>query len=138
MHTGFFDVLHDPADQHLARVVADGVDVDLGGVLEEPVDQHGAFGRQPALATERTEPGQFGHRPGQVVAVVDDLHGPAAQHVARTHQHREPDPLDDAQRLREIGCGSARRLRDSQLVAQLAPLLAILGQVDRPAATCRR
>ena len=41
-----------PPMSDLAGVVADGVDVDLDGVLEEPVDEHRALGRQPALAAE--------------------------------------------------------------------------------------
>ena len=32
VHAGLLDVLHHAADQHLAGVVADGVDVDLDGV----------------------------------------------------------------------------------------------------------
>ncbi len=91
MHAGFLDVFHDTADQHLAGVVADRVDVDLGGVGEEAIDQHRALGRQPALLAEAAEAGQLGHRPGEVVAVVHDLHRPPAEHVARAHQHREPD-----------------------------------------------
>ena len=59
MHAGLLDVLHHAADQHLAGVVADGVDVDLDGVLEEAVDQHRPLGRQPALPAEAAEPGQL-------------------------------------------------------------------------------
>ena len=68
---------------------------------------------------------------GQLVDVVDDLHRPPAEHVARTHQHGEPDAVDDLQRLLEVGRRAARRLRDVQLVAQGVPLLAVLGEVDR-------
>ena len=45
VHARLLDVLHDPADDHLAGAVADGVDVDLGGVLEEAVDEHRAARR---------------------------------------------------------------------------------------------
>ncbi len=37
-------VFHHGADQHLAGAVADGVDVDLGGVLEKAVDEHRPLG----------------------------------------------------------------------------------------------
>ena len=47
VHAGLLDVLHDRPDQHLAGDVADGVDVDLDRVLEEPVDEHRAH-RPPA------------------------------------------------------------------------------------------
>ena len=55
VHTGLLDVLHHRAEEHVAGVVADGVDVDLGGVLEEAVDQHRPLGRQAALPAEGAE-----------------------------------------------------------------------------------
>ena len=55
VHARLLDVLHHAADDHLAGGVADGVDVDLDGVLEEPVDEHRPLGRQPALAAEGAE-----------------------------------------------------------------------------------
>ena len=131
MHAGLLDVLHDAADQHLAGVVADRVDVDLGGVGEEPVDQHRTLGGQAALLAEAAESGQLVHRPGQVVAVVHDLHRPSTEHVARAHQHREADVVDDRQRLFEVDGGAAGGLRDAQLVADRVPRLAVLGGVDR-------
>ena len=72
------------ADDDLAGVVADGVDVDLGGVLEEAVDQHRPLGRQPALlARGEPKPASSAMARAQAVVVVDDLHGPAAEHVGR-------------------------------------------------------
>ena len=50
VHAGLLDVLHHPADQHLAGGVADGVHVDLDRVLEEAVDEHRTLDRQAALA----------------------------------------------------------------------------------------
>ena len=131
MHAGLLDVLHDAADDHLAGAVADGVDVDLGGVLEEAVDEHRALGGQAALAAEAAEAGQLVHRPGQRLVVVDDLHGPAAEHVGRAHQHRVADLRDDGLGLLERGGGAAGRLRDLEPGAQRVPALAVLGQVDR-------
>ena len=39
MDARLLDVLHDPAEVELVAVV-ERVDVDLDGVVEEPVDQH--------------------------------------------------------------------------------------------------
>ena len=89
---------------------------------EEAVDQHRPLGRQPALAAEAAEPGQLGHRRGQLVDVVDDLHRPAAEHVARAHEHREADLVDDRQRLARgrwpcrraaAGCAARRTARST-------------------------
>ena len=77
MHARLLHVLHDAANQHLPGVIANGVDVDLGGIGEEAIDQHGTFGGQPAFLAEAAEPGQLVHRPGEMVAVVHDLHRPA-------------------------------------------------------------
>ena len=41
MHARFLDMLHDAGDEHVARVVADRVDVDFDRVMQEAVDQHG-------------------------------------------------------------------------------------------------
>ena len=131
MHPGLFDVLHHTTYQHLTGVVANGIHVDLGGVLQESVDQHWTFGRETTFATERPEAGELGHCPRQMVGVVHDLHGPTTEHIARPDQHRKADPLDDAQRLLEVGSGSTGGLWDAQRMAQRAPLLAILGEIDR-------
>ena len=44
VHARLLDVLHDGADVDVLAV-ADGIDVDLGGVLEEAVDEHRVVGR---------------------------------------------------------------------------------------------
>ena len=114
VHAGFLDVLHHAADQNFAGVVADRVDIDLGRIFEEPVDQYRPLGRQAAFASEGAEAGELGHRPSKVLGVVDDLHGPASEHVAGPHEHWEADALDDSERLLELDGRSARRLRDAQ------------------------
>ena len=45
MDAGLLDVLHDAADDDGARRVGERVHVDLGGVLEELVDQDRMLGR---------------------------------------------------------------------------------------------
>jgi hypothetical protein len=130
------DVLHHSADQHLTRRVADRVDVDLrprprGSDRSAP----DAPAESPPSRPRRAHPGELGHRACEVVVVVDDLHAATAEHVARTHEHREADgrPRSSVPR-RAVAAGPARRLRDAQLLAQRVPLLAFLGEVDR----CRR
>ena len=131
MHAGLLDVLHHTADQDLAGVVTDGVDVDLGGVGEETVDQHRALGREAAFLAEAAEAGEFLHRPREVVAIVDDLHRPAPEHVARSDQYGEADVVGDRQGLFEIDRRAAGRLRDLQVVADRVPTLSVLCGVDR-------
>ena len=128
--TGFLDVLHHASDDDLAGRVANGVDVDLDSVLEEPVDEHRTLGRQSALLSERAEPSQLGHRPPQAVVVVDDLHGPPAQDVGRANEGGIADAGDDDLRVVEADGRAARRLRDLEAGAQGVPSLAVLGQVD--------
>src|SRR6185312_3647238 len=88
---GLLDVLHDAADVEVGAVV-EGVDVDLDGVLEEPVHQHrvvlGDLGRVGDVAF-------------QVGLVVDDLHAPAAQHVGGADQDRVADLVGDLLRVLE-------------------------------------
>ncbi len=45
MHPGLFDMFHDAAEQPLAGAITDGVNIDLGGVFEEAIDQHGTVSR---------------------------------------------------------------------------------------------
>ena len=52
VHTGFFDVFHHPTDEYLSGVIPDGIDVDLDGAGEEPVDEHRSLGRESPLAPE--------------------------------------------------------------------------------------
>ena len=115
----------------VAGGVADGVDVDLHRVLEEPVDEHRALGRQPAFAPEAALGGELLHRGDEALVVVDDLHGAAAEHVRRAHQHREAELRGDGLRLLGGGDGAAGRLRDAEAGAQLVEALAVFGQVDR-------
>ena len=93
--------------------------------------EHRPLGGQAALLAEAAEAGELVHGPLEALVVVDDLHGPTAEHVARAHQHRVADLLDDLLRLLEGGGGAAGRLRDLEAGAQGVPALAVLGQVDR-------
>ena len=86
---------------------------------------------RPPSRPSDPNPASVGHRPGQAFVVVDDLHGPAAEHVARAHEHRVADPPDDG---RGLGRGRRRpacRLGDLEAGAQGVPAFPVLGQVDR-------
>ena len=131
MHTRLLDVLHHATDEHLPGRVADRVDVDLHRVLEEAIDEHRALSRQTPLAAEAAGIRELGHRTVQLLIVVDDLHRPPAEHIGGTNQRR----IADARRDRTSGLGRRRGapggLRDLEARTQCAPLLAVLGEVDR-------
>ncbi len=113
-------MLHDGADDRQVAV-ADGVDVHLDGLLEELVHQHGPLGA-----------GLDGllHEVLQRLGVVDDLHRPAAQHVAGPDQHRVADLLGQLESALEGGGRAVGRLFQAQLVQERLELLAVLGQVN--------
>ena len=131
MHTGLLDVLHDAAEHPGPGVVTQRVHIDLDGVFEEAVHQHGTLGRQAAFTPERREAGELGHGRAQLVVAIDHRHGPAAEHVAGAHQGRKADLVADGGGFGRSGRGAAGRLRDRQALAQGIPALAVLGEVDR-------
>jgi hypothetical protein len=81
VHAGLLDVLHDAADHHLLAV-GQRIDVDLGGVVEEAVEQH----RRLVGDLDR-----LAHVALEVLLLVHDLHRAAAQHVGRPHHQRVAD-----------------------------------------------
>ena len=98
--TRFLDVLHDAADQHLAAVT-DGVHVDLGGVRQEPIQEH------RCIVRDRHGPPDIGRK---VLIVIDDLHGPAAQDIGRADHQRIADLVGQPDRPRRLGNGAVLRL----------------------------
>ena len=115
------DVLHHAADVHLGAV-AQCVDVDLDGVLEESVDEDRVLGREFGGTSDVA---------AQRLVVVDDLHATSAEHVRRPHQDRVPDVGGDAAGLLEAGGHPESRRGQAGVLEHLAELAAILGQVDR-------
>ncbi len=102
---GLLDVLHDAADPDVLAV-ADRVDVDLDRVLQEAVEED--------LAAAAVHPRQV---VAQAVEVVDDLHRPPAEHVARPHEQRPADPGRGGQRLLGRVRGRVRRRAQPELAA---------------------
>ena len=134
MDSRFFNVLHDPANKYFTGCITDCIDIHLGGILQETVDEHRPTRRQSPLASERTESLHLRHRIDELLIVVHDSHRTTAKHVAGPHQHRVSGGGSHCSRTGEIGCRGTRRLGDTQAVAQCVPLFPIFGEVDR----CRR
>ena len=120
MYAGLFDVLHDAGDQHFFAV-AQGVHIDLRGILQEAVDQH------RALLRERHG---LAHVLADHLLVVGDHHGAAAQHVAGAHQHRVADPPGHFAGFLHAGGRTVGGAGNAQVVEQFAEQLAVLGQID--------
>jgi hypothetical protein len=112
---GLFDVLHDGADDG-RFAVADAIDIDLGGVFEEAVHEHGAVGR--GLDGVLHVVGEFG-------VAIDDLHGAATEHEAGV-----ADLRGDGQGLLQRGGGAAGGLVQTEIVEQLGEHLAVFGELD--------
>ena len=125
------DVFHHTADQHLARVVPDRVDVHLRGIVEESIDKHRTFGGETSLSTEASKGGQLRHRVLEGCAILHDLHGTPAEYVTRADEHGEPDSFGDQERLSKVNRGAARGLRYVERLAQFVPLCPVLSEVDR-------
>ena len=131
MDTGLFHVFHDPADDEVTGGVTNGIDVDLDGIVEKTVDEHGTLGGEPALLAERAIGRHVGHGFAQGRSIVDDLHGPSTEHVGRTHEHRVADPISHRESAVDIDRGSTGRLLDTEAVTQLVPALTVFRSVDR-------
>jgi hypothetical protein len=127
---GLLDVLHDAAQVHLAGAVAQRVDVDLDGVVEEAVDQHRVLGRDGHVGNA-----DRGCSPAEEVAqrrvVVHDLHTAPAEHVRRPDQHRVADLVGDPLRLVVRGGRAVRRRTQPRPREHRPEGAAVLGQVDR-------
>jgi hypothetical protein len=118
---GFLDMLHDAADEHFLAV-AEGIDIDLGGVLEKAVNEHGTFLRVDDGLPHVAVDGSF---------VVGDDHGASAEDVAGTDQDRVADLAGDLTSFGGTGGGVVFGLRDVQFGEQGAEALAVFRKVDR-------
>ena len=121
MDAGLLDVLHHAGDVD-GLAVGDAVHVDLDRVVQVAVDQH----RVVAGDAHR-----FAHVAMQAGAVVHDLHGAAAQHVARADHHRIADALGDRLGFLGRAGGAVLRLAQAEAVQQMLEAFAVLGDVDR-------
>ena len=111
MHAGFFDVLHDAADDHFGAV-GEGVDVDFGGFFQKLIDEHGTRG---------THHGGLRYVFLHGIDVVGDDHRPAAENVAGANQHGQADFARDPR-----GEGMWPRLIAPALAAVLLAAIVVL------------
>ena len=111
--------------EHRAHValgaVAEGVNVQLDGVLEEGVKVDRVIGRDAR---------GLGHVGAQVVVVVDNSHATTAQHVARAHEQRVANATRDLGGVLHCFCRRGERIGNLQAVEQAREAITILGQVD--------
>ncbi len=119
MYAGFLDVFHDAADD-TPLTVSDGVHVNLYRIFEELVYEYGVI--SGGLHCPR-------HVFGQAFVVVDHLHGPATEHVRRTHHYRIADSIGGVDRFVYSGNSIVVGLPTAQFVQQSLEALAVLGLV---------
>ena len=120
MHAGLLDVLHHAADEDV-RPVGDGVDVDLDCVAQVSVEQHRALARDHH---------GLGDVAGELRIVMDDLHGPAAEHIGGADDERKTELACDGDRLLGRAGNAAFGLAKPQPIDQRLEPVAVLGEVD--------
>lgn len=98
------------------------VDVDLDGVVKEPVDEDWVLGRGNGC---RVDIG------GEGRVVVDDLHPPPAQDVGRSDQDGVADVVRHRERLLGAVCRPVSRRGQARLRKHPAEGTPVLGEVDR-------
>lgn len=120
MDARLLDVFHHAHDDNVVAV-GHAIDVHLGGVLQEAVDQHG-------LALSDHE--RLGDEPFELRGVVTNLHRPPAQHEARPHQRRKADLRRFQPGLFEVAGDAVGGLIELKSDEQLLELFAVLGRLD--------
>ncbi|OPZ81752.1 MAG: hypothetical protein BWY77_00499 [bacterium ADurb.Bin431] len=113
-------MLADGVDQELA-LVADGVNLDLLGVLDEFGNDYRMVGGDPGRLVEEFF---------QFSIIGGDAHRRPAQDVGGAHQHRIADLSGEGDRPLYGGEFGPGRLVDVELVEQAGELVAVLGAVD--------
>ncbi len=109
-----------PSDQHAAVLIGESIHVHFGGVLQEPVNQHG-----PLLREDHG----FVHVAFDHLLVVGDHHGAPAQHITWTHQHRIAQPSSHRAGFFGASCGAVLGRGNAEIVQQLSEQLAIFRAV---------
>ena len=122
-----FDVFEDAGD-HDVLAVKHGVDFDFASA-HVLIDQQRRAGRDRRCRLDVT---------CELTLVVNDLHAAAAQHVRRTHEHRETDLARDRARFAERVGGTAARTRNAQPFEHFFELLTVFGEDRANGDRCRR
>ena len=71
MHAGLLDMFHDAADNS-GFSIRNRIHINFNRIFQKFIDQHRVFGRRADGQARKI---------GQIFFVVDDLHGPSAQHI---------------------------------------------------------
>ena len=120
VHARLFDVFHDRADDGVLAV-GHAVDVHLGGVLEEAVEQDGSTG---------SHLGALLHVVPDLVLRVHDSHGAAAKNEGGAEKKGKTDLFGDGDRFVRIVGGAIGRLAEAQLVEEGGKEFAVLRPFD--------
>ncbi len=123
MHASFLDMLHDAGDEHFAIVIADSIDVDFDGVVQESVDQNRIVARD-AEHIARLHIG-FHRR-----FIGDHNHAAAAQHIGGAQDDRITDLARSHDGFFRRHGGGVARLLEVELLQQNLETLAVFGKVD--------
>ena len=120
MNTGLLNVLHDTADHNISAVT-DGIDIHLDGSIQEVIKQNRAVIGDQHRVTHVAH--QFGF-------VIDDLHGPATQHVRRAHHQRVANLAGRHDAFLVAAHSGVFRLLQTQALDHLLEALAVFGAVN--------
>ena len=119
MNTGTLNVLHDTRNHHI-NAVRDGVNLHLC-TLHVAVNQHRML-RRNLHGTA--------HVVTQLIFIVNNFHGTAAQYIGRAHHNRIADISSPGNGILLIGNGNAPRTRNIGLGQHLVKTLPVLGTVN--------
>ena len=117
-----FDVFHQAADDHVALVVAERIDVHLNRIFQVLVDQH----RMVGFHLNRLQ-----HVAIELLFVEDHLHGATTQHIGRADHHRIAHAGRHIPGFRLTAGQAMPGLANLQLAQDRFELLAIFSTVDR-------
>ena len=120
MNAGLFDVFHDRAD-HARLAVGDAIDIDFHRVFQKPIHQDRPI---------RADLDRALHVTAQIVAVINQLHRPAAQNERGPDQHRVTNPLRDRDRFIGAHRRTTRRLAEAELVEHGREQLPVFRHLD--------
>ena len=120
VHTRLLDMLHDGTDHHLLAVTH-GVDIHFDSRVEEVVQQH----RRIVGGAHR-----FGKIAQQLALLIDNLHGPPAQHIRGSDDERVFQPLGRGEGLLGAADRHVGRLHQTQFFDHLLEALPVLRLVD--------
>ena len=129
MDAGFLDVLHDAGDVGVLAV-GQAVDVDLYRVGEIAVDQERPFFRDREFRRPVEIGGQSRDIALELMRVVHDFHGAAAEHIGGPDHDRVADRFGDGAGFFRRGGDAAFGLTQLEPIEQLLEAVAVLGEVD--------